>query len=72
MRLGLFGGTFNPIHYGHLRSAEEILESLALDRLLFIPAAQPPHKASGGITAFSSRLEMTRLAVEGHPVFEVS
>lgn len=72
MRLGLFGGTFNPIHYGHLRSAEEILESLALDRLLFIPAAQPPHKASGGITPFSTRLEMTRLAVEGHPVFEVS
>ncbi len=72
MRLGLFGGTFNPIHYGHLRSAEEILESLALDRLLFIPAAQPPHKDSGAITPFATRLEMTRLAVEGHPVFEVS
>lgn len=72
MRLGLFGGTFNPIHYGHLRSAEEIQESLALDRLLFIPAAQPPHKEAAAVTPFAVRLEMTRLAVTGHPGFEVS
>lgn len=72
MRLGLFGGTFNPIHYGHLRSAEEIQESLALDHLLFIPAAHPPHKEDAAVTSFEIRLEMTRLAVAEHPVFEVS
>ncbi|MFP3868772.1 MAG: nicotinate-nucleotide adenylyltransferase [Desulfobacteraceae bacterium] len=72
MRLGLFGGTFNPIHQGHLRSAEEILESLTLDRLWFIPAAQPPHKDSGAVTPFATRLTMTRLAVAEHPTFEVS
>jgi nicotinate-nucleotide adenylyltransferase len=71
-RLGLFGGTFNPIHYGHLRAAEEVCEALALSRLWFIPAAQPPHKAPQEITPFPVRLEMTRLAVADHPVLEVS
>ncbi len=71
-RLGLFGGTFNPIHYGHLRAAEEVLEALRLRRLWFIPAAQPPHKTPQEITPFSVRLEMTRLAVEDHPLLEVS
>lgn len=71
-RLGLFGGTFNPIHYGHLRSAEEVCEALNLDRLWFIPAGTPPHKAGQGITPFAVRLEMTRLAVGDHPVMEVS
>lgn len=71
-RLGLFGGTFNPIHYGHLRSAEEVAEALGLTRLWFIPAALPPHKASRDITPFEVRLEMTRLAVADHPLLEVS
>jgi nicotinate-nucleotide adenylyltransferase len=71
-RLGLFGGTFNPIHYGHLRSAEEVCEALGLTRLWFIPASQPPHKAAQGITPFEVRLEMTRLAVGDHPVMSVS
>jgi nicotinate-nucleotide adenylyltransferase len=71
-RLGLFGGTFNPIHYGHLRSAEEVCEALGLTRLWFIPAANPPHKAAQGITPFEVRLEMTRLAVGDHPVMSVS
>ena len=71
-RLGLFGGTFNPIHYGHLRSAEEVCEALGLDRLWFIPAAVPPHKATGEITPFAVRLKMTRLAVGDHPVMSVS
>jgi len=71
-RLGLFGGTFNPIHYGHLRSAEEVCESLALTRLWFIPAAQPPHKTVTGVIPFEVRLEMTRLAVGDHPVISVS
>ncbi len=72
MRLGLFGGTFNPIHFGHLRSAEEIAENLQLDRLLFIPAARPPHKNTQAVTSFAVRFEMIRLAIAGHPRFEVS
>jgi nicotinate-nucleotide adenylyltransferase len=71
-RLGLFGGTFNPIHYGHLRAAEEVCEALQLSRLWFMPAAEPPHKAPGEITPFATRLEMTRLAVKDHPFLEVS
>lgn len=69
-RLGLFGGTFNPIHYGHLRAAEEVIEALQLTRLWFLPAAQPPHKTTP--TPFAVRLEMTRLAVGRHPVISVS
>jgi nicotinate-nucleotide adenylyltransferase len=71
-RLGLFGGTFNPIHYGHLRAAEEVCEALGLTRLWFIPAAHPPHKAPREITPFEVRLAMTRLALGDHPVMEVS
>jgi nicotinate-nucleotide adenylyltransferase len=71
-RLGLFGGTFNPIHYGHLRSAEEVAEALDLGRMWFIPAAQPPHKASPEVTPFEVRLAMTRLAVGRHPRLGVS
>jgi nicotinate-nucleotide adenylyltransferase len=70
-RLGLFGGTFNPIHCGHLRAAEEVCEALSLDRLWFIPAAQPPHKALD-LTSFAVRLEMARLALGDHPVMAVS
>ncbi len=72
VRLGLFGGTFNPIHFGHLRAAEEVCEALALNRLWFIPAAQPPHKGARDLTPFAVRLEMTRLAVGDHPVMAVS
>jgi len=71
-RLGLFGGTFNPIHYGHLRSAEEVCEALALTQLWFIPAGHPPHKTTPDITPFEVRLEMTRLAVGEHPTMSVS
>ena len=70
-RLGLFGGTFNPIHYGHLRAGEEVCQALNLTGLWFMPAAHPPHKA-GEVTPFAVRLEMTRLALEDHPVMEVS
>jgi nicotinate-nucleotide adenylyltransferase len=69
-RLGLFGGTFNPIHYGHLRSAEEVVEALHLNKLWFVPAALPPHKATQ--TPFDVRLQMTKLAVGRHPVISVS
>jgi nicotinate-nucleotide adenylyltransferase len=71
-RLGLFGGTFNPIHFGHLRAAEEVCEALSLDRLWFIPAAHPPHKEDRDLTSFAVRLEMVRLAVGDHPVMAVS
>jgi len=71
-RLGLFGGTFNPIHYGHLRTAEEVAETLRLSQLWFIPAGLPPHKALEGITPFEVRLEMTRLAVGRHATLKVS
>jgi nicotinate-nucleotide adenylyltransferase len=71
-RLGLFGGTFNPIHYGHLRTGEEVAEALSLTRLWFIPAAKPPHKTEGIIPPFETRLEMTRLAVGRHPRITVS
>ena len=72
LRLGLFGGTFNPMHYGHLRSAEEVCQALALTRLWFIPAGEPPHKTDQRITPFEMRLEMSRLAVGDHPVMSVS
>jgi nicotinate-nucleotide adenylyltransferase len=71
-RLGLFGGTFNPIHFGHLRAAEEVCEALSLDRLWFIPTAHPPHKEERDLTSFEVRVAMTRLAVRDHPRMEVS
>ncbi len=71
-RLGLFGGTFNPIHYGHLRSAEEVVEGLGLDVLWFIPAALPPHKTPADLTPFEVRFAMAKLAVGRHPRLKVS
>ena len=71
MTLGVLGGTFNPIHCAHLRLAEEMREALGLERVLFVPAAQPPLKASGVAPAVD-RLEMTRLAVAGNPAFETA
>ncbi|MGQ9688227.1 MAG: nicotinate-nucleotide adenylyltransferase [Desulfobaccales bacterium] len=71
-RLGLFGGTFNPIHYGHLRSGEEVAEALGLEQVWFIPAGLPPHKAPAEVTPFEVRLTMTRLAVGRHPSLKVS
>lgn len=70
--MGLFGGTFNPIHYGHLRAAEEVAEGLGLDALWFIPAALPPHKAPADLTPFEVRLAMAKLAVSRHPRLKVS
>jgi nicotinate-nucleotide adenylyltransferase len=72
MRIGLFGGTFDPIHWGHLRSAEEVSETFHLDRVLFIPAAIPPHKRAQTTTPARHRLAMVRLAVGRNPRFEVS
>ena len=72
MKWGLFGGTFDPIHMGHLRCAQEILEDFNLDRVIFIPASQPPHKTREDISAFNHRREMIRLAVGKNPSFAVS
>jgi nicotinate-nucleotide adenylyltransferase len=71
MRLGLFGGTFDPIHLGHLILAEGCREACRLDRVWFIVAGAPPHKP-GHRTAVADRLEMVRIAIAGHPGFEVS
>jgi len=72
MRIGVLGGTFNPIHTGHLILAEQVREARELDKVLFIPAYSPPHKAAGEMAGPEHRLRMTRLAVEGNPRFEVS
>ena len=71
MRLGLYGGTFDPIHLGHLILAEACREACGLDRVWFVVAGAPPHKP-GGRTDVGHRLEMARLAVAGNPAFEVS
>jgi nicotinate-nucleotide adenylyltransferase len=71
-RVGILGGTFNPIHLGHLRAAEEALEILGLDSFLFIPSAVPPHKQDKAILPFEDRWEMLRIAIEGHPFFRLS
>lgn len=70
-RLGIFGGTFDPIHLAHLRCAEEAREALSLDQILFIPSASPPHK-SGTIASGRDRLAMVRRAVAGNPAFRAS
>ena len=72
MRLGLFGGTFNPIHRCHLVIAGEARDRLELDRIVFIPTGTPPHKPSGSIAPSGHRLEMVRLATALDPTFAVS
>lgn len=71
-RVGLFGGTFNPIHFGHLRAAEEVREALTLDRVWFVPALDPPHKEGGHIIPIAHRMAMTQLSVCGQTRFAVS
>jgi nicotinate-nucleotide adenylyltransferase len=72
MRIGLFGGTFNPIHYGHLRAAEEDREAMRLDLVYFVPAASPPHKTDSDLVSPDHRLQMVRLATKGNRHFMVS
>ena len=72
MRIGLFGGTFNPIHFGHLRPILEIKESFALDRVYFIPSSLPPHKAPIGIADAKDRYHMVELATTEQTDFMVS
>jgi nicotinate-nucleotide adenylyltransferase len=72
MKLGILGGTFNPIHLAHLRIAEEVRERLTLDQILFLPAATPPHKPLAGDLPFVDRLVMVQLAIKDHPDFAAS
>jgi nicotinate-nucleotide adenylyltransferase len=71
-KIGLFGGTFNPIHLGHLRGAEEVRELCGLHEVIFIPAASPPHKDTRHIVEGRHRLEMAKLATRGNPHFSTS
>lgn len=71
MRIGIFGGTFDPVHTGHLVMAEQCREAAALDRVLFVPAARPPHKDETDITSFAHRSEMLALAIAGHSAFVI-
>jgi nicotinate-nucleotide adenylyltransferase len=72
MKWGLFGGTFDPIHTGHLRCAEEVLEIFDLNRIIFVPASRPPHKLDAQITPFHHREQMVKLAIEENPCFSFS
>lgn len=71
MRLGVFGGTFDPIHYGHLVLAEQCREHLGLDEVRFLPAGHPPHKPGQQITPGQQRAEMVAFAIAGHPQFKL-
>ncbi len=71
-KVGILGGTFDPIHFGHLVIAEEVREALSLDRVWFVPARQPPHKLGIEISSAEDRAAMVELAIEGNPAFAVS
>ena len=72
MKIGLMGGSFDPVHAGHLRAAEEISERLALDEVIFIPTLVSPHKSSETMAAPSHRLNMLELSAKRNPRFRVS
>jgi nicotinate-nucleotide adenylyltransferase len=72
MKWGLLGGTFDPIHFGHLRAAEEMLQIFNLNRVIFVPSSRPPHKLEAQITSFYHREQMVRLAIEGNVSFSFS
>lgn len=72
MRIGVFGGSFDPVHLGHLVAAESCREQAGLDRVIFVPAAVPPHKRDRVLAPAEDRLTMLRLATGGHEACEVS
>ena len=72
MRLGLFGGSFDPVHFGHLLLAECCLHQCRLDQVRFLPAAVPPHKRDREVTPGENRIEMLELAIGGHDRFVVA
>src|SRR5271165_7450279 len=71
LRLGLYGGSFDPIHHGHLILARQALEDLSLDRVIFIPAAESPFKLNHSCASAADRLAMVRLAISDEPAFTV-
>jgi nicotinate-nucleotide adenylyltransferase len=71
MKIGIFGGTFNPVHYGHLRAAEEVLEKLELDRIVFVPSGNPPLK-NKNLADAKLRYEMVKQAISKNPRFSIS
>ena len=71
MRLGIYGGSFDPVHLGHLLVAESCREQAQLDRVLFVPAATPPHKQGRRLAAAADRKTMLTLATGGQPAFEI-
>jgi nicotinate-nucleotide adenylyltransferase len=71
MRIGIFGGTFDPVHLGHLILAEQCREQGRLDQVWFVPAFRPPHKPDVRVSPFLHRVEMLTLATAGHPAFRV-
>ena len=71
-RVGMMGGTFDPIHVGHLAIADEVRDALALERILFVPAGTPPHKPAGEVTAVVHRVAMVDAAIADNPAFELS
>lgn len=70
--IGIMGGTFDPIHYGHLRAAEEVRQGFGLERVVFVPSGRPPHKPISEVTPPEHRYLMAQLATADHPHFEVS
>jgi len=72
MKVGILGGTFNPVHIAHLRIAEEVRDRFDLGKVLFVPAASPPHKPLGGELPFPVRYEMVRRAIAGNRFFDLS
>lgn len=72
MRIGLFGGSFNPIHSGHLIIARSVAEQVELDRVVLLPSKCPPHKQSADLIDAARRVEMIKLAIEGEPLFKCS
>jgi nicotinate-nucleotide adenylyltransferase len=71
MRIGVYGGTFDPVHIGHLILAEQCREQAALDQVWFLPSARPPHKLDWLLTPFAQRAEMLALALAGHSAFRI-
>jgi nicotinate-nucleotide adenylyltransferase len=72
MRLGIYGGSFDPVHFGHLLLAECCREQCGLDQVWFVPASVPPHKQLGAIASAAARVDMLKLAIGGHEAFVVS
>ena len=72
MKIGILGGTFNPVHMAHLLLAEEAIWKLGIDKVIFVPCYHPPHKQDEELISADYRYEMVKLAIKGNPKFEAS